>query len=740
MPKDGSVAVYVDNQLLVRFNSTPITAGLPQLQPGTHSLAVSVQDYSEEVLAESEVDFHIRLHIKTPPLWDFAGGFPRILEPAKPSDLWNRAELTVIWTCPDWEIDWISSLLRKSGIRFSIVFDPDLRILAPNAMIALSQNDERNRTPDQLASYILRFRENGFRVGVLHMSDEDYTALVYFYPRVHYVIRNHYQSDLALLPHVLAIPLGYKKGFHNVSSSPEEREAHFPPQTDKKRQYLWNFVGQTHDKPTRQAMLTAAKTIPNGFTLLTHYWNDPTGLSTAEYRRVLEDSAFTLCPRGFVHPESFRLWEALESGSVPIIEGDEYFDALLGAGHPLPSLPQPKDCPRPSTTIHRPLPYPPLECADVWPALPDAMARLIPMHLKLQQETYSWWQHFRRNVTERVAAVIRHGAGWQAQMEFGLGAVTSPDGPSNESPGDPNVTVVLSRGGGGQRAPLWGLKARSDKIVVQDEARAKNQGSHSDPKGQARSPRNSPVGTSHAPGEGLEPAVQGSSKNECNHHDLRCRAEEAANMPDKESHQALHSSISEAKAMAGALFSRRPTLEHTNSTGPLRDHDEAYMAELDRRRHETEDESDTTLSTVEEDPGTVDQDGVYQVGRYPNGPCESDCDCPGAQACVEGSCTTAVEGLCPSKGAGAAALRRFGAVLVVNMNATELDRERWRRSVAQLRKYGIAFERFEGVRGADLGSAQVSGLSLPSCCDPSVPSCPCPVAVAPPCLLVPALW
>ncbi len=38
-----------------------------------------------------------------------------------------------------------------------------------------------------------------------------YSAATYFYPWVHYVLRNHFHKHLARLPHVLAIPLGYKK-------------------------------------------------------------------------------------------------------------------------------------------------------------------------------------------------------------------------------------------------------------------------------------------------------------------------------------------------------------------------------------------------------------------------------------------------------------------------------------------------------------------------------------------------
>jgi hypothetical protein len=109
----------------------------------------------------------------------------------------------------------------------------------------------------QLARYLLQFRARGYRVGVLHVSDEDYTAATYFYPWVHYVIRNHWSVAHAGMHNVLAIPLGYKKGFHAdaVQSMNGENE----------RRYTWSFVGQIHDKPTRLEMLQVANNIPGGF-------------------------------------------------------------------------------------------------------------------------------------------------------------------------------------------------------------------------------------------------------------------------------------------------------------------------------------------------------------------------------------------------------------------------------------------------------------------------------------------
>ena len=39
------------------------------------------------------------------------------------------------------------------------------------------------------------------------------------------------------------------------------------------------------------------------------------------YASILMDSVFTLCAGG-INPESFRLWEAIEAGSIPIVATD----------------------------------------------------------------------------------------------------------------------------------------------------------------------------------------------------------------------------------------------------------------------------------------------------------------------------------------------------------------------------------------------------------------------------------
>jgi hypothetical protein len=47
------------------------------------------------------------------------------------------------------------SCVTAAGIDFRIVYDSTLQVMAPNALVALSQNDERAREPQILARSLL---------------------------------------------------------------------------------------------------------------------------------------------------------------------------------------------------------------------------------------------------------------------------------------------------------------------------------------------------------------------------------------------------------------------------------------------------------------------------------------------------------------------------------------------------------------------------------------------------------
>lgn len=102
------------------------------------------------------------------------------------------------------------------------------------------------------------------------------------------------------------------------------------------KKYIWNFMGQIHSQGDRAKMIKCLKKIKgNHFCNTSSGWNSKDSISTANYKKILEESIFTPCPRGNSNAETFRLYEALETESIPILEKDECWSKIFGENHPL---------------------------------------------------------------------------------------------------------------------------------------------------------------------------------------------------------------------------------------------------------------------------------------------------------------------------------------------------------------------------------------------------------------------
>lgn len=103
---------------------------------------------------------------------------------------------------------------------------------------------------------------------------------------------------------------------------------------DKK--YTWCFMGQIHNQGERAKMIKSLKSIKGSYFCSTNTsWQSSDSIDTARYKRIMQQSIFVPCPRGNNSPDTFRLYEAIESGSIPIVERDEYWNHLFGVDHPL---------------------------------------------------------------------------------------------------------------------------------------------------------------------------------------------------------------------------------------------------------------------------------------------------------------------------------------------------------------------------------------------------------------------
>jgi hypothetical protein len=148
---------------------------------------------------------------------------------------------------------------------------------------------------------------------LLHLSDENLNdpVEIYDHPAVKLVIRNYIRKDIPSSNKVITIPLGYVKSRSLKGKFKKLAE----------RTLSWSFAGSV-DKPTRIEMLQTLSTIdPNSMKLLPT-WKQPQPEEADEYMKILGDSKFIPCPMGQNY-ETYRLYEALEAGCIPICIGDE---------------------------------------------------------------------------------------------------------------------------------------------------------------------------------------------------------------------------------------------------------------------------------------------------------------------------------------------------------------------------------------------------------------------------------
>ena len=113
---------------------------------------------------------------------------------------------------------------------------------------------------------------------------------------------------------VTSIPIGYKSGVLNKNKS--------------SRNYKWAFVGTPH-KSSRHDLLFQLSNVEPSFSHKTKKFNEKI-MEVDEMSEILSSTIFIPCPNGFVHPETYRLYEALECECIPIVENSyKYYDRLF---------------------------------------------------------------------------------------------------------------------------------------------------------------------------------------------------------------------------------------------------------------------------------------------------------------------------------------------------------------------------------------------------------------------------
>jgi GR25 family glycosyltransferase involved in LPS biosynthesis len=149
---------------------------------------------------------------------------------------------------------------------------------------------------------------------IIHLSDEFIQDPIHMYlwPEVSAVLRFYTRPDLPNDPKILVVPLGY----HWKRSGPISEFF--------KREYVWSFAG-TNWKD-RSSLMRPLIDIQPHYVRWFSEWNDPGQLSSNEYLKLLDTTRFVPCPRGH-NLETYRFYEALESGCIPVFVYTEQYDA-----------------------------------------------------------------------------------------------------------------------------------------------------------------------------------------------------------------------------------------------------------------------------------------------------------------------------------------------------------------------------------------------------------------------------
>ena len=156
------------------------------------------------------------------------------------------------------------------------------------------------------------------RFFLFHINDEHLdkrSAPIYSY--CDYVWRTCCSPKYFTNNKVKCIPPGYKNGFKQKFD------------LNKKRDYKWCFFGTQHKSSRHDMNFQLEKIEPNFVNRIDKFADKKKSANVEEMEKVYFNTDFAPCPAGFFHPESYRIYEALQCGTIPIVESVyNYFDNI----------------------------------------------------------------------------------------------------------------------------------------------------------------------------------------------------------------------------------------------------------------------------------------------------------------------------------------------------------------------------------------------------------------------------
>ncbi len=249
-----------------------------------------------------------------------------------PAPVLTQAPKRIVYTISDtydcMERDWLKELLGDLEFRCIRTLPLGQAITPPPICIVQKGNI------DFWKNLFAFWNGLGQDFYVIHLSDEHATnpdpIEWYSYGACKAVIRNYPRSDVQAAPHILTVPLGYARG----RAGPAEQRL------SADREFVWSFEGTGWGARKEQLEGLRAAGVKHHLELRTE-WREERAYDAGAYCALLDNTKAVPIVAGN-NVETFRMWEALEHGCVPLYvrqAGDEAYWAFLTAHLPIYAVP-----------------------------------------------------------------------------------------------------------------------------------------------------------------------------------------------------------------------------------------------------------------------------------------------------------------------------------------------------------------------------------------------------------------
>jgi hypothetical protein len=205
-------------------------------------------------------------------------------------------------TAFEWE--WIQYLLHP--MKYEVVTDMECNLMHETPCFVF------NHSFRDYESVFEKYESQHIPYGVIHLSDETLgdTCNYLHHVMCRFAIRNYHHPVHSSHPKMKTIGLGWKVGFQPQTT---------PPGALDHPWYHWCFAGALHNPQRLEALQAFAGVAPYLCVPAGTTFNSGEGFDTPTYRAMFMHSKFAICPIGQGNLDTFRFYEALEAGCIPVV-------------------------------------------------------------------------------------------------------------------------------------------------------------------------------------------------------------------------------------------------------------------------------------------------------------------------------------------------------------------------------------------------------------------------------------